>query len=64
MDVACSGIYNSKTCTPERWYNYLGDYPNNPLVPFQMTYIFSQTDENRFMADTKSCNESYEVVMI
>ncbi|KAJ6638858.1 NPC intracellular cholesterol transporter 1 like 1b [Pseudolycoriella hygida] len=60
MDVACSGIYNSKTCTPERWYHFLGDSANNILVPFRMDYIFSQTDENRFTAETKSCYEAYE----
>ncbi|XP_037025848.1 NPC intracellular cholesterol transporter 1 homolog 1b [Bradysia coprophila] len=59
MDVACSGIYNSKTCTPERWYHFLGDVAN-PLVPFQMSYKFSQTDENRFKEETKSCHEAYE----
>lgn len=64
MDVACSGIYNSKTCTPERWYHYLGDAAGNPLVPFQMIYNFSQTDPNRFMAETKACHEFFEVVMI
>ncbi len=60
MDVACSGIYNSKTCTPERWYHFLGDV-NNPLVPFEMVYKFSQTDENRFIEETRSCDEAYEV---
>lgn len=60
MDVACSGIYNSKTCTPERWYHFLGDLAN-PYVPFEMVYKFSQTDENRFVAETKSCDEAYEV---
>lgn len=60
MDVACSGIYNSKTCNPERWYHFLGDV-SNPLVPFEMVYKFSQTDENRFVEETRSCHEAYEV---
>lgn len=63
MDVAC-GLYDSRTCTPERWYQFLGDADENYLVPFQMVYKFSQTDENRFQADTKSCHEAYEVIII
>lgn len=59
MDLAC-GSYNSKTCTPKRWYQYMGDPVANIYVPFLINYTYTNP-EIAFSAETKKCNESYEV---
>lgn len=59
MDLAC-GLYDSKTCSPKRWYQYLGDNVENIYVPFLINYTYN-TPEIAFTAKTKKCNESYGV---
>lgn len=38
----------------------MGDAENNMLVPFSLNYIYDNPTR-AFRADTKKCNESYEV---
>ncbi|XP_055296529.1 NPC intracellular cholesterol transporter 1 homolog 1b [Sitodiplosis mosellana] len=57
MDLAC-GLYDSRSCSAERWYEYTGNFTFNEFVPFQINYVFGN-DTNVFRADTKKCNESY-----
>jgi len=47
-----------------RWYEFMGDTKANPLVPFQMNYVYDAVDEwgiEPWNADAKKCNESYDV---
>lgn len=59
MDMAC-GLDNSKTCTGKKWFTYMGNVDENPVTPFQITYMFT-TANNAFNSNTKLCNESYQV---
>lgn len=59
MDLAC-GLYDANTCSPKRWYQYMGDPVENVYVPFLINYTYAKT-ENAFTAETRKCNESFEV---
>lgn len=59
MDNAC-GLYDSKTCNPKRWYQYMGDPVINDYVPFLINYTYTNP-AIAFTAETKKCDESYEV---
>lgn len=59
MDLAC-GAYDSKTCTPKRWYQFMGDAVENMYVPFLINYTYTNPAK-AFTAQTKKCNETYEV---
>jgi len=42
----------------------MGDTKANPLVPFQMNYVYDAAEEwgiEPWNADAKKCNESYDV---
>lgn len=61
MDISC-GKYDSKTCTPARWYHFLGDLADNPLTPFQVDYKLVADDTDRkFISNAKPCFEAYPV---
>lgn len=59
MDLSCLP-YDSTTCTPKRWYQYMGNAEENIYVPFLIDYTYDNP-ERAFTAETKRCNESYEV---
>ncbi|XP_031627932.1 NPC intracellular cholesterol transporter 1 homolog 1b [Contarinia nasturtii] len=59
LDMGTCGLYDSKTCTAKRWYEFMGDAENNPFVPFQLNYKFDNA-ERAFRTDTKKCNEAYD----
>lgn len=59
LDMAC-GLYDSKTCSPKRWYQFMGDPIENIYVPFLINYTYNNP-EKAFTAETKKCNESFEV---
>lgn len=59
MDMAC-GLYDSNTCSPQRWYQFMGDPVENPYVPFLINYTYTNP-RNAFTAKTQKCNESFEV---
>lgn len=61
MDISC-GSYDSKSCTPERWYHFLGDIDDNPLTPFKVDYVLDPSETDRkFEGKAKPCFESYPV---
>lgn len=59
FDGIC-GEYDSKTCSAEKWYQYMGNPDGNPFVPFRINYKYDKP-EIAFQAETKPCNESYPV---
>lgn len=59
MDMAC-GLYDSKTCSPKRWFQFMGDPVLNYFVPFLINYTYTNP-EIAFTAETKKCNESFVV---
>lgn len=59
MDLAC-GSFNSKTCNPIRWYQYMGDADNNMFVPFPINYEFTNHSD-AFDYDTRHCGSSNSV---
>lgn len=60
MDFVC-GAYDFKTCDHRKWLTFLGDKENNEYVPFQITYIFDEPEEERrLIREAKSCSEKYE----
>ncbi|XP_063706480.1 NPC intracellular cholesterol transporter 1 homolog 1b-like [Culicoides brevitarsis] len=54
METAC-GDENSFTCTPEKWFAYMGRYDD-----YQINYVISHDKRRRFEFPVKRCNESYE----
>lgn len=59
LDASC-GEFDSKSCSPKRWYKFMGDPDGNPVVPFRINYKYDKPD-TAFEAETKRCNESYPV---
>lgn len=46
---------NSFTCTPKKWYKYMGNYD-----AFKISYVSESDREKRFEYPAKRCNESYD----
>ena len=57
MDVSC-GYWEDK-CDPEKWYEFMGNAVDNPLVPFNIKYIVENDTSIRFERETKTCSEAY-----
>lgn len=38
LDLMCGGA-KGDDCTPEKWYNFMGNVSSNKYVPFQINYI-------------------------
>lgn len=38
LNLMCGGAKDAD-CTPEKWYDFMGNYTSNKYVPFQTTYI-------------------------
>ncbi|XP_076647922.1 Niemann-Pick type C-1a isoform X2 [Halictus rubicundus] len=47
MDIMC-GEWGASRCTPLKWFHYMGDAENNNYVPFQITYINTDTPVSSF----------------
>ncbi|XP_076291601.1 Niemann-Pick type C-1a isoform X3 [Lasioglossum baleicum] len=47
MDIMC-GEWGASRCTPLKWFHYMGDAENNNYVPFQITYINTDTPVESF----------------
>lgn len=59
MDLAC-GIYDSQTCSHQRWYNFMGDKSINDYVPFPINYKFlDNTEPGRYFGPAQSCGISF-----
>ncbi|XP_014484242.1 PREDICTED: Niemann-Pick C1 protein-like [Dinoponera quadriceps] len=62
MDIAC-GDKGASRCTPKLWYKYMGDTKANTFTPFQMTYVYDETEkwgEEPWNAKAKNCKEVYD----
>lgn len=60
MDIIC-GVHDSKTCDHRKWLTFLGDKENNEYVPFQITYNFTEPEEEkRLKGNAKTCSEKYD----
>lgn len=46
-----------------RWFSYLGNPDENPLVPLRITYILTENNSNAMNLSTFQCNEAYEVIL-
>ncbi|XP_044021275.1 NPC intracellular cholesterol transporter 1 homolog 1b-like isoform X2 [Aphidius gifuensis] len=61
MEIGCG---EHAKCNPKLWYEYLGDVNNNPLVPFQMNYVYESNNTNNLVEPlnppTKLCSEAYD----
>ncbi|XP_043267009.1 NPC intracellular cholesterol transporter 1 isoform X2 [Venturia canescens] len=42
LDIMC-GEWGASRCSPLKWFHYMGDAENNYYVPFQITYIPTDT---------------------
>lgn len=38
LDLMC-GDWGASRCSPEKWFDFMGNATGNPFVPFQITYI-------------------------
>ncbi|KAL4714887.1 hypothetical protein ACJJTC_012559 [Scirpophaga incertulas] len=57
MDIMC-GEYASAYCTPQRWFDFMGD-GQNPFVPFQINYLSGDDPVDGFTPynpPTRPCN--------
>ncbi|ALC49360.1 Npc1b [Drosophila busckii] len=65
MDLGCGG-FNGKTCNYRRWYNFMGDAPNNDYVPFLINYTWladnaeAEPAEQYLNLNPLNCGQSYE----
>lgn len=62
MDLMC-GEYGSAYCTPQRWFNFMGD-AEVPFVPFQINYKSGDEPADGFTPynpPTRPCNEGVKV---
>lgn len=59
MGLSCGGN-TVETCTPQKWYDFMGDAEGNPFTPFQINYIPTASSSGRFEYPVKACNESYD----
>ncbi|GLG97656.1 hypothetical protein R5R35_004762 [Gryllus longicercus] len=48
LDLMC-GEWGASRCSPQKWFTYMGDAEGNPFVPFQMTYVVSDTPVEEFV---------------
>ncbi|KAF4521963.1 hypothetical protein B566_EDAN009491 [Ephemera danica] len=61
LDLMC-GKWQSKDCTPQRLFDYMGDATENTLVPFDIFYIMTNEpfdDIIPFDPYTAECNEAF-----
>lgn len=58
MGLSCGGN-TVETCTPQKWFDFMGDASGNPFTPFQINYI-PTSGPGRFEWAAKPCNESYD----
>lgn len=55
MEIGCGKGENSFTCTPAKWYKFLGHFDEK----YKVNYIAESDNEKRFQYPVKRCNESY-----
>ncbi|XP_066999010.2 NPC intracellular cholesterol transporter 1 [Anabrus simplex] len=48
LDLMC-GEWGASRCSAHKWFTYMGDAQGNPYVPFQMTYIPTNTPVDDFI---------------
>lgn len=48
LDLMC-GEWGASRCSPHKWFTFMGDAEGNPFVPFQMTYVVSDTPVEEFV---------------
>lgn len=57
-DIAC-GAYDASTCTPQRWFKYMGE--DNPFSPFKIYFLTTRgifDDMSNRVIHAVACNES------
>lgn len=64
LDLMCPHTYNDP-CTPEKWFEYMGNATSNRYVPFQINYVTKpMVGYIPFNKPTVPCNEAPNVSVI
>lgn len=61
LDLMCGGA-KGPNCTPEKWYNFMGNFTSNKYVPFQTSYITDPVEG--YMPFNRSTIHCYEAVSV